>query len=64
MTYFYFGDQYLLVMVVSLNLKPSFRDVEASTSSPLEVGICALFYRTPMGRNREQILNADSVTET
>mgnify|MGYP001856966031 CR=1 FL=1 len=54
----------MLVMVVSLNLKPSFRDVEASTSSPLEVGIYALFYRTPMGRNREQILNADSVTET
>uniref|UniRef100_A0A669PCK5 Protein tyrosine kinase 2 n=1 Tax=Phasianus colchicus TaxID=9054 RepID=A0A669PCK5_PHACC len=62
------GDLFLfwmfaMVMVVSLNLKPYFRDAEASTLSPLEVRIYALFYRTPMGRNREQILNVNSVTE-
>lgn len=64
MTYFYFGDQYLLVMLVSLILKPYLRDVEATTVSPLEVRIYALLYRMRMGRNGEQILNVNSVTET
>lgn len=51
-------------MIVFLNFKQAFRDLEARTLSCLKIRIYAPFYRKPVGRNGEQILYVDDVTKT
>lgn len=54
----------VLVVIVSLNFKQAFRDLEARTLSSLKIRVCTLFYRKLVGRNGEQILYVDDVTKT